>query len=226
MSQNNVDVVEVVQKIRRKRCLICICCPNLWVIDSYIRQHRINGLIYIHDSGKFVYFDEDGAKIISELGKNTRSFKGLNYPEGHYFFGSNIPQMPDSVAEKYLEKKDEDLNMLLGRLATSAEGKIDKEYIGVMEAASVLGVSENLVRKEVDEGRIKSIRVGKRILIKANFIEEMGLEGVSRRTLLQKESGPEKKPKLNYNTPIVNVEDGVSFLAEQPQPSTSEGREQ
>lgn len=48
-----------------------------------------------------------------------------------------------------------------------------EQCYGVNEAAGILGVSSSLVRKLVREGKLKSGRVGDRVVIRASELEKL-----------------------------------------------------
>ncbi len=61
-----------------KNCGIIVCIPSFFLLDSYVRNHRIDLLIYIHKRGKFKAFSHKRAKAISIKGaKNQNMSVGI-----------------------------------------------------------------------------------------------------------------------------------------------------
>ena len=56
-----------------KNVCIILCIPSFFLLDSYIRNHRIDLLFYIPRRGKFKVYSSRRAKLISLLGAKTQS---------------------------------------------------------------------------------------------------------------------------------------------------------
>jgi excisionase family DNA binding protein len=52
--------------------------------------------------------------------------------------------------------------------------------VGVAEAAKLLGVSPYTIRNYIASGRLRSVRVGRRVLVPMDVLEKVIVEGVAR----------------------------------------------
>lgn len=53
--------------------------------------------------------------------------------------------------------------------------------VGVNEAGKLLGLSPWTIRRYIAEGQIRSVRIGRRVLVPMDVLEKVMLEGVGRR---------------------------------------------
>jgi len=56
-----------------KNVCIILCLPSFFLLDSYIRNHRINLLFYIPSRGRFKVYSARRAKLISIIGSKTKT---------------------------------------------------------------------------------------------------------------------------------------------------------
>lgn len=106
--------------------------------------------------GKQVGFDGFMVAVVAEIARRVRTEI------------QNLPQAPPVVVERSWRAPEED------RKHPRALA------VGVSEAAKLLGVSVYTIRNYVAQRRIRSVRVGRRVLVPLEVLEKVAVEGVPR----------------------------------------------
>ena len=68
MNYMNRLLIKTFMIIRQRRLFVCLCLPNFHILDSYVRDHRVNTLLQIKQRGYYMGFLETAIKTISKDG--------------------------------------------------------------------------------------------------------------------------------------------------------------
>ena len=64
MSDSNRNMVKLFALMRQRNACIILNVPNFFTVDSYVRDHRVGTLNYLHARGKYQCFVRKAIKII------------------------------------------------------------------------------------------------------------------------------------------------------------------
>ncbi len=81
MTKTNTTLVQALMISRAKNYIIVLCIPNFFMLDKYIRDHRVNCLIHITKRGKYWFYDRNKAEQLSKKG-----YKFMNHTAEKYLF--------------------------------------------------------------------------------------------------------------------------------------------
>lgn len=85
---------------RKFNLLIVICIPDFFILDKYIRDHRVRGLLRVTKKGRFFAYNKQQIKKIEK-----KSGKGIKYP--HPAFKGSFGKYKGELWKKFNKKKDE-----------------------------------------------------------------------------------------------------------------------
>jgi energy-coupling factor transporter ATP-binding protein EcfA2 len=86
-SDDNRFMVKLFALMRQKNLITIICVPNFFTLDSYVRLHRVDTLIYISKRGKYIGYVKGAIKIVSKEGQRTNRMGGFKLRDGTYWPG-------------------------------------------------------------------------------------------------------------------------------------------
>ena len=119
MTNINRLLTKAFMVIRAKNLFVCIVLPSFFLLDSYIRNHRVNCLIYINRRGNFKMFSSKRTKILSIKGMKYKSYDVVRESYQGYF----TKKFPNPELEKqYHIKKMKYVNTFLRDMQREREG--------------------------------------------------------------------------------------------------------
>lgn len=174
MGQDNRYMLKLFALMRQRNVITIICVPNFFTLDSYVRLHRVDGLIRIHERGKFVFFNQEAIKQINE----NRNFAG-QFRSGSYFMGyfnKQFPKLNDLDSEAYKINKKDNFNIFLDELKTyyNKENSSQK-MIKIPQASKMLDVDKRTLIGYIKAGKIKGAKIGRLWYVDKESFEK-GLE--------------------------------------------------
>jgi len=156
MNRTNKQIIKILTGIRERNINLVVCVPNFFIIDSYIREHRVNLLIQIRKRGYYRGYLRDGIAIVNRNAKhkNVLAVKlgSDKFWDGH--FNKELPKDYDYIS--YKKKKNLNIDK---SLAPSKEEEnngnndnVKGDVIKLYMIAKKMNVStrsmESMVRKE------------------------------------------------------------------------------
>jgi len=100
MHREQVDIIKTLTQIRAKNLFICICIPDLFLIDSYIRGHRIKSMTRIVRRGVFAFFSK---KRTGQIYRDPE-MRTVKYPQPNFY--ERFKDLNGSkIWDAYLHKK-------------------------------------------------------------------------------------------------------------------------
>ena len=179
MSEGNKNLVKIFMTIRMKSLLLTINIPDFGSLDAYVRRHRVHLLIEVLKRGDYkAYFGEAINKVNRDLPK-TRSLAGIKLPIPYFWHGSFNDGTGLVDDDAYDVKKLAHVNSFLDSMDKELkERDVKPQYISVKEFARMLGVHHDTVRTWQYEGKLKTIKAGKRVLIPLTIAQKIMKEGI------------------------------------------------
>lgn len=172
---SSVNVLKIISIMRQKNVHLCICVPNWFTIDTYIREHRVSVLFNILSRGTYKLITKEGIKKINLDGKR---FKNINtkLKSGTFFHGkfyNYFPDQNDLNIDSYRQLKKDNFDKVVRDFNESFKGKTKSdEWVSIAEASRLLGIPDGTMRDYVKEGIYPHAVIGKRKVIARSYIED------------------------------------------------------
>ena len=97
----------VLMQVGFLRGLFVLILPNFFVLDNYVREHRVTALIHVYRRGNFIAFGKKKVELVSVYGKNKQlpyfikpDFRGTftKYnPLGKEYFNAELKNKQDNI---------------------------------------------------------------------------------------------------------------------------------
>jgi len=164
MKQGNISMIKLFALMRQANLFCNICVPNYQTIDSYIKQHRIDGLNLITKKHRdFTYYSKKAIGIINVALKKGVEMNKIRVPSG-LFYGSHwngdLPTLNDINKEGYLNIKDSAWKDFLDNGLNVLKGKDEQTIINMSDAVKLSGKKYETLKKMIDNGDIVGRKVG------------------------------------------------------------------
>jgi len=157
MGNDSRTIVRLLTIIRQMNLHIIICVPSFWIIDSYVREHRVDTLLEVTDRGKYTGIIGDGVKMICTVGRQSKNVQYSLRKVPHQFwwrgdYVKDIISVNDVNMETYSDLKVKARNKHLD--------KIDKEYKNGEDSFDYIKVSD--FAKKTKKGHSYTIKMIKK----------------------------------------------------------------
>lgn len=164
MNTTNKMAIKLFMAIRAKNLNFVICVPNFFLLDSYIREHRVNMLIQIKKRGYYRGFTRDGIKVLNEYAKSKNVFN-VKISSDKFWDGTfNKAISSNYDYQKYLQKKDDNINRYLDEALMDTSDKV-QGMIPISIVAKKLSVHIDTVRQFIKRGEVKAKKIGQQWFI-------------------------------------------------------------
>jgi energy-coupling factor transporter ATP-binding protein EcfA2 len=89
--KENKIIIQLLSIVRQMNLHLIICVPNFFVVDTYLRDHRVKNLIHIHKNRKaFLWFKRDAISYLNYHGKTVKNVTlGFKHIPPHWAFVGN-----------------------------------------------------------------------------------------------------------------------------------------
>jgi hypothetical protein len=172
VKSENMDNQKMLTKIGAKRLFIIINVPDLFLLDPYIRSHRILSLCRVVNRGRLAFYSK---KRIPMIKKNAET-KTTEYPEPNFY--DDFPKLEGRPGKEgklwkdYLKKKMEYLSSKtdMDKLAEKADRYVDTG-VPISKAAKMMKVSYFRFSSWIRTGKVKLIKLpsGLRVVPKSEI---------------------------------------------------------
>lgn len=180
--QENRMMVKLLTIIRQKNLHIVVCIPNFFIIDSYIRDHRVDTLINVTDRGNYTAYVGKAIKIISKIGAKTKEITGIKVPSGTFWKGywnHTFPVVNDLNLKTYNQLKRKHLNKFIHDLDKFCKvSSADRKYLSLFEAQKELKLKRDTYVRLIKKGDLKGTKVGGKWFIDRYSLANMMEKGV------------------------------------------------
>lgn len=176
MGEGNRLMLKLFALLRQKNLCIIICVPNFWTLDSYVRDHRVDTLMWVHTKAKYNCYTGKAIKIISKEGHKFKRISGIRVPVNTFwsgYFNKGIPTLNDINHESYKEHKGEHFDEFLEDIVTIVEEREKKNtYISLREAKQIVPLHRDTIIKLIKDKKIEGKQVGgKWFVLRKNLLE-------------------------------------------------------
>jgi hypothetical protein len=125
MKRDNIMINKIFMIIRNKNLHIVICIPDFFSLDTYIREHRCNLLLYIPDRGDYKGITRKGIRYMNTIARKNRNIDSIKLMTDTFWHGHFNKDTPSNFNyEEYLKMKDEYCDQILSD-ALHEETEID-----------------------------------------------------------------------------------------------------
>jgi len=145
-----------------KNINVVICIPNFFLLDKYIREHRVSTLILVTERGKYRAYVKDAIQKISEANKKNKKILDVKISDGSFwrgYFNKGFPGINDLNESEYLKWKEENINKRMDSIIKKPEEK-PKEYLTTTEAGKELGVTRYTIWEHAKAGHFNCVKSG------------------------------------------------------------------
>lgn len=159
-----------------KNLHVCVCIPSFFIVDKYVRDHRVDTLIYVTARGKYTVYRGKAIKILSKEGDKFKKIEGVRVPYGTFWQGEfrrDMPRINDFSSETYDELKVANIDEFLEEAERLAEKVEGTQYISVKEAKSILGLGDNTIIRMIKQGKLKGFTSGGKWMINKESLEQL-----------------------------------------------------
>lgn len=94
--------VKLLTGCRKYNLLIVVCVPSFFILDKYIRDHRVGCLVNVYERGRFVVFGKEQVEQI------TKDNQGKQYYPDPYYSGT-YTKLWGKLWKDYVEKKEAEM---------------------------------------------------------------------------------------------------------------------
>jgi hypothetical protein len=150
-----------------KNVCIILCLPSFFLLDSYIRNHRINLLFYIPKRGKFKVYSARRAKLISILGSKTKT---MNVTKAN-LKGWFLKQYPERLEKEFRIKERKFKFGYIKDVKRDMEG-----YYKLYKFAEVTGLSVRTIYNLIETKKIVAKKIMNRWFIPKTEAEKITKE--------------------------------------------------
>lgn len=157
MSSRNVMLMKLFMIIRARCIFVAIAIPSFFVLDSYVRNHRIDCLLNITQRGLYTGYLGNAIKKISVDGNKYKNLSGIKIPEGTFWKGNFRKEYPLNVSFKdYETKKEEHIS---GFLDKTVEELPDVKLIALSKVVKESGISRQILMRRIKLGELPAKKI-------------------------------------------------------------------
>lgn len=161
MSGGNKFMLKLFALMRQKNLCLIICVPNFFTLDTYVRDHRVDTLIYINKKGTFTSYHKRCIPIISRVGFKNKSIASVRVPHGTFFNGyynKFFPTLNDITVESYKKHKSDEFDIFLKEMKRDIEDMEGKSnFMSLSDANKIINLDRrtfiSLIEKKQIEGK-------------------------------------------------------------------------
>lgn len=169
MKDDNKWMVKLFALMRQRNLCVIICVPNFFTLDSYVRNHRVDTLIYLHRKGQFTCFKGKAIRIISKEGSKFKNIAGIKVPYGTFFrghFNREFPRINDVSIEAYRAHKGENFDLFLDEVEEAIRKRDEQpEWLSISQAKKIVPLNEDTYIKKIKSGELKGKKIGGKYFI-------------------------------------------------------------
>lgn len=144
MSSDVRDGVKLLTVMGERNLLVLLCVPSFFIVDKYIREHRVAGMVKVTKRGRFKYYSK------RRLNSSHYNSKANAYAWADPCFVDSFGPITGKLWDEYRAHKSE---YLKGR-KDEWNGKDEEEWVKAGVAASTMIVSVNTIKRWAKEGKL------------------------------------------------------------------------
>jgi len=143
-----------------KFCII-ICCPNFHMLDSIVRMHRVDNLIYVKSRGRYRLYARKAIAIINHFGFKFKN-QMVRMPQKYFLDGYFCKSLPKTIIEKeYLQLKMDGIRRTLTELSSDLCSPDSPErLVKISQACRQMGITRKSLLNLCATGAVPNKKIG------------------------------------------------------------------
>lgn len=124
----NKLIIQLLSIVRQMNLHLVICVPNFFIVDTYLRDHRVKNLIHIYKNRKnFLWFKREAVSYLNYYGKSVKNI-GLGFskiPKHWAYVGSwngYFGETDQFKESDYLEAKHSNMKKFMTDIQAQLSG--------------------------------------------------------------------------------------------------------
>jgi energy-coupling factor transporter ATP-binding protein EcfA2 len=175
MTKENRNMIKLFALMRQKGIITVICVPQYKTIDPYVKEHRIDTLVYCCSTGSyFCYANKKALTIINTCIKKGLDLGKIRVPNGTFWPGhwnKGVPTMNDINWNEYESVKGSQFGEFLQELKGQASERDGlSEWVKLADARKIVPLAHETYIKYIKEETIPGKRIGKLYYVKREWL--------------------------------------------------------
>lgn len=174
-SDDNRFMIKLFSILRQKNLYTIICVPNLFTLDSYVRDHRVDTLIYVHSRSKYVCYVKKAIRVISKEGSRSKSVGGHKVPGGTFFpgyFNKFFPKINNITEETYQAYKGKHFDGFLQELSKIVKLRDSKSpFMSLKEAQKIIPLNRETFIKLIKAKKLRGKMIAGKYFVERGHLE-------------------------------------------------------
>jgi len=168
MSTDVKDGIKLLTVMGERNLFVIINVPSFFILDKYIREHRVSSLIRVVARGRFKFFSRRRLKAA------FFNPKAKKFSWGDPSFKDSFPKYTGKFWEPYTKKKRE---YLAARKSNRLEDNGKDKWIKLSEAAKLTLLPVQTLRNWCKNGRVKAMKnAAGNFFVAEESVEELELK--------------------------------------------------
>ena len=216
MGGGNKLMVKLMALMRQLNIIVLVCIPNYFTIDSYLRDHRLHGVINIPKKrGRYMCYNDKYLKILSKEVAKYKDISKVRIPYDGWFDGWNSSLFPDCIdQEEYLRLKKEHFNRFLDEFDDALQAMCKpkaSDWIDLPEVEKIIPLGRTKLISMAKNGELESKQFGKKWMMKREEVEKYMEDTIKSEEAQREKEKNHKQQMKNVGLPVVN---GAKFSPE------------
>ncbi len=173
LSQTSRWIVKAGMVCRQNHVNFVINAPNFFLLDNYIRDHRVDLLLQIKKRGEYRAVFGSGIKTVSRDGARYKNVIGIKIRSDRYWDGKFRKTLPIAFDYKqYLAQKQFHMKQVL----SSADKDLNiSHFMKASRVGEMVGVTKDTVVRWIKNGTMKGKQIGGHYFVdKKSYREVIG----------------------------------------------------
>ena len=177
MGKNNRRIVKLLTICRQLNLHVVICIPNFFIMDTYLRDHRVNFLFQVTKRGKFVFYNKKAVQLVSAIGKRTKNVSGVRVPNGTFYNGyynNDFGVTPTFTKDIYEEKKSANMDKHLAELkieyGDDDPGSEKSGFVSLTTFLKSVPIARPTALRMLNSGDIPGRKIGAKWFINEDYL--------------------------------------------------------
>jgi len=175
MTGQNKLIVKLLALMRQLNLIVLVAIPSFFVIEGYIRSHRLHGVFDIMKRGKIKCYNQKYLKILSKEGARYQDLNKVRIPIDGFFKTWNSAQFPLNIDEdEYKRLKKEHFDSFLTELDDAFQAMQkpkESDWVAMQDVVKQLPVCDKTIRRMIKDGELNGKQIGKLWFVKKESLE-------------------------------------------------------
>jgi len=156
---------------RALRFLVIVNCPNFFMLDSIIRNHRVRTLIDVIDRGKYKCISYNGIKKVAKEGAISKNVNSVKLRNGHFFHGYFQKEFPKTIDRNLYEKNK--MQSIKTVLDSMKDDIIQQKMVAVGRIAKEIGIQKDTIIRMIKRGEVDGKMIANKYYLTRRSYEKL-----------------------------------------------------